>query len=215
MGGGGGGGEDWFSTWNPTSGGGGGGGGGGEEEGKKGKGKEVFRTLSPRPGGEEAKRKRKGPRERGSRIERGSRVERGGRGVRDKVEEGGEEEDKRREMDRDREKERVREREKAPPVFPVRLMGEIPMVDWYKIGLKELHPLEVARQMTLLDTRSFQNIRPSECLKQRWTKRGLERGKGCLLSSSIDLFLHLTSLLLSPRKRTPFPKCHRNGRKIQ
>jgi hypothetical protein len=43
-----------------------------------------------------------------------------------------------------------------------------------QLGLKMIHPTEVARQMTLLDSEIFKNIRPIECFRQRWIKRGKE-----------------------------------------
>ena len=44
------------------------------------------------------------------------------------------------------------------------------MMDWKSIGFKDINPIEVARQMTLLDSRIFSNIDPTECFRQRWMR---------------------------------------------
>ena len=54
-------------------------------------------------------------------------------------------------------------------------MEALSIVDWHKIGFKDINPRELARQMTLLDARMFCLIRPRECFRQRWMKRGLGR----------------------------------------
>jgi len=38
------------------------------------------------------------------------------------------------------------------------------------VKLLDLHPLEVARQLTLIEAELFRNIRPRECLNQAWNK---------------------------------------------
>jgi hypothetical protein len=43
-------------------------------------------------------------------------------------------------------------------------------VEQLTVGCPHLHPLEVARQMTLLDHRLYRGIKPEECLHMRWTK---------------------------------------------
>jgi hypothetical protein len=39
------------------------------------------------------------------------------------------------------------------------------------VQLLDLHPLEVARQLTLIEHNLYRTITPCECLRQRWTSK--------------------------------------------
>eukprot|EP00743_Colponemidia_sp_Colp-15_P006234 GILK01006706.1.p1 GENE.GILK01006706.1~~GILK01006706.1.p1 ORF type:complete len:701 (-),score=119.94 GILK01006706.1:216-2276(-) len=58
----------------------------------------------------------------------------------------------------------IRER----PILP---SGGITSADLVRNGIFNLSPVEVARQLTLIDFKNFKKIRPWECLNQGWTKK--------------------------------------------
>lgn len=49
------------------------------------------------------------------------------------------------------------------PILPVKLKRPLKLLD--------LHPLEVARQLTLIEHNLYRTITPCECLRQRWTSK--------------------------------------------
>lgn len=55
--------------------------------------------------------------------------------------------------------------------MPVSLMHQN-SITLSKVGLNMLSPIEIARQMTLLDSTIFCKIVHTECFRQRWMKRG-------------------------------------------
>jgi hypothetical protein len=57
---------------------------------------------------------------------------------------------------------------RAPPrpILPVNLTGAV--------GLVDLNPEEVARQLTLIEYDLYKAIKPWECLNQAWTKKNKE-----------------------------------------
>jgi len=65
-----------------------------------------------------------------------------------------------------------------PPILPKKVRkawdrGED--ISSLVVGLSDVPPLEVARQLTLIDDNLFRSIRPKECFGQAWNRKGRDR----------------------------------------
>lgn len=75
-------------------------------------------------------------------------------------------------------------------------MPIIPMNLKDKLAFSDLHPEEIARQLTLIDSNLFRKIRPQEFLNSGWTKTDKEQRSPGIIAS-INCFNHISNWVAS------------------
>lgn len=79
-------------------------------------------------------------------------------------------------------------------LVPNALTGPLPIMpkDITRISLPDVDPLELARQLTLMDFKLYSSIRPIECLSKAWSQEGASGKVAYNVKQSIDYCNRLT-----------------------
>lgn len=77
----------------------------------------------------------------------------------------------------------------------------LPRVSGKQLQLTDISPLELARQLTIIEFNNFQKIRPAECLHKVWTDEDEGRAKNVrlVIHTANKLAAWIGLLVLSPK----------------